>query len=1356
MSDTNNKFFDQPILNSPYKYPKQYWELDNQGQPTQIIIESRRPAKFITPIPKPKKRKDKAKQGQLVFDEGKGLSTEDQQYDPTSIINELRQHVDKWRNLPDQNTWDVTPETKRLLQHWRDHKFNSIRPFFCQIEAVETAIWLTEVAPKSNKIGKSFLEHLENANNDANPGLSRLALKLATGAGKTTVMAMIIAWQTINAARRPTSKNFTRGFLLVAPGLTIRDRLRVLMPNDPDSYYANRELVPNDMLPELQKAKIVITNYHAFKLRERIELAKGNRRLLQGHGEDLNTLETKGQMIQRIIPDLMNMKGIMVLNDEAHHCYREKPNTKDVDDLKGDDKTEAKKNNEAARLWISGLEAINRKLGIRRVIDLSATPFFLRGSGYAEGTLFHWTMSDFSLMDAIECGIVKLPRVPVADNIPGGEVPKFRNLWEHIRTRMPKKGRGKAKNLDPLNIPVELQTALEALYGHYEETYKLWKKSNIPVPPCFIVVCNNTSTSKLVYDYISGFIQVLEDGSSKTINGRLKLFRNYNEQGNQLGRPNTLLIDSEQLEPGDALDKNFRNMAADEIERFRREIIERTGDKSQSENITDQDLLREVMNTVGKEGRLGESIRCVVSVSMLTEGWDCLDSQTEILTPSGWQGIGQVTKGQMIYSWNPNNQNMEIVPVLEYGEREVRSREQMVTIKSQHFDIRTTEGHRFYIKYRDSRAGGVLSKNTLVKTGLQLYERKSSYALPLAAELSEPFSGIPLTDDEIRLIAWFMTDGGFSGCNVNIAQSKHYHHDIRALLKRLNLDYSERIVKARSGAYPNSKPYYQFRIPKGTHNGSLKRNGWEKYADYLDKSVSEKLHQMTKGQFLIFWQEMLKGDGEQIKDKSGWLWCNEKSQVDAYTHMAIVRGLTASYNSRITDSGKTVYRVSVRKRQWITTDPSDDRSSKISLEEPKLGEVVWCARNKNATLITRRNGKIVILGNCNTVTHILGVRAFGTQLLCEQVIGRALRRQSYELNEEGLFNVEYADVLGIPFDFTAKPVVAPPQTPRKTIQVKAVRPERDHLEIQFPRVEGYRIELPNERLTAKFTEDSIFELTPAEVGPSKTENQGIIGEGVELGLEHLNDMRTSTIIMYLTKRLIYTKWRNPGEEPKLYLFGQLKRITKQWLGSYLVCKGGTYPAQLMYQELADIACERITAAITSSHIDDKPVKAVLDSYNPTGSTIHVNFNTSKTTRWQTDSRKCHINWAICDGDWEVEFCRVAESQPHIKAYVKNQSLGLEVPYRYGSTMKTYIPDFIVQVDDGHPDPLNLIVEIKGYRGEDAKDKKNTMDSYWIPGVNNLKTYGRWAFIEFKDVYLIEDEFEDMFNSTIDSIVAETA
>ena len=396
--------------------------------------------------------------------------------------------------------------------------------------------------------------------------------------------------------------------------------------------------------------------------------------------------------------------------------------------------------------------------------------------------------------------------------------------------------------------------------------------------------------------------------------------------------------------------------------------------------------------------------------------------------------------------------------------------------------------------------------------------------------------------------------------------------------------------------------------------------------------------------------------------------------------------------------------------------------------------------------------------DANTVTHVLGVRAFGTQLLCEQVIGRALRRQSYDLNEEGLFDVEYADVLGIPFDFTAKPVVAPPQPPRETVHVWAISPERDHLEIRFPRVEGYRVELPEERLGADFNDESTLLLTPDLVGPSRTRNEGIIGEGVDLTLVHTGDLRRSTLLFHLTQRLLYTKWRDPGDEPKLYLFGQLKRITREWLDNHVVCKGGTTPAQLMYRSLADMACERITAAITRRHEDERSIKAVLDAFNPTGSTRHVNFNTSKSTRWQTDARTCHINWVVCDSDWEAEFCRVVEAHSRVRAYVKNHALGFEVPYRFGSVARRYRPDFIVLVDDdnGEEDPLQLVIEIKGYRGEDAKEKKAAMDTYWVPGVNNLGTFGRWAFAEFTDVFEIEAHFGQVIANAIEAQADDSA
>src|SRR5579883_2573506 len=322
-------FFKRPILNSPYECPTRHWELDGEGQPTHRVAGSRRRAAFVTPIPPPKKRKRGAQTG-FVFDEGKGLSSERQQYELTSIINEVRSRVSAWRALPNEREWLVTPETALLLRHWRHHAFGSVRPFFCQVEAIETLIWLSEVAPQV-KGARKFLDHLAAANAQANPGLDRLALKMATGAGKTTVMAMIIAWQTVNAVRRPQSPRFSRGFLVVTPGITIKDRLRVLEPQDPDSYYASRELVPPDMLDDVLKADVVITNFHAFQRRERLELSKGGRALLQGRGPEIATLESEGQMLQRVMPSLMGMKNILVMNDEGHHCYREKPPDDDGD-----------------------------------------------------------------------------------------------------------------------------------------------------------------------------------------------------------------------------------------------------------------------------------------------------------------------------------------------------------------------------------------------------------------------------------------------------------------------------------------------------------------------------------------------------------------------------------------------------------------------------------------------------------------------------------------------------------------------------------------------------------------------------------------------------------------------------------------------------------------------------------------------------------------------------------------------------------------------------------------------------------------------------------------------------------------
>lgn len=996
----SQSFYEQPILNSPYEVPTRYHALDDDRQPLeQPPIEGRRPCDFVTPVPKPKRKSLKGKQASMLFEDAEGLSDKDQEYNPKPIINEIRQHVASWRALRSDRDWGVTPTTARLLHHWRRTEVEGLRPFFCQVEAVETVIWLTEVASGQKRYGHLW-EHLKGANAASSPDLMRIAMKMATGAGKTTVMAMLIAWQAVNAVRSQTSTHFTRGFLIVTPGITIKDRLRVLLPDDPDNYYQHRDIVPGDMLGDIRKAKVVITNYHSFKRRETMSLSKVGKGLLQGRGEAPTTIETEGQMLQRACGELLAMKNVVVINDEAHHCYEERPQGS-IEELKDpDSKAEAKENKEAARLWINGIKTLKRKVGVRAVYDLSATPFFLAGSGYVEGTLFPWVVSDFSLMDAIECGIVKLPRVPVADNLPIADMPIYRKLWDHIGKEMPKKGAGKSGDLDPLKLPTELLTALDALYNHYVEVDDAWRRAGIPVPPVFIVVCNNTATSKLVYEWISGWDRPNEDGELINVHrGHLELFRNYDEHGNRLARAPTLLIDSVQLESGDKIDDAFKKVASAEIEQFRRERQERTGKAEDAEDIDDAELLREVMNTVGRVGRLGENIRCVVSVSMLTEGWDT-----------------------------------------------------------------------------------------------------------------------------------------------------------------------------------------------------------------------------------------------------------------------------------------------------------------------------------------------------NTVTHILGVRAFGTQLLCEQVVGRALRRQSYELNAEGLFDVEYADVLGIPFDFTAKPVVVKPTAPKVVTRVQAVKERiatKPDLEIAFPRVEGYRVDLPDERITAEFTEDSRLRVDPSMIGPSRVTMQGIVGQGVELHAEGLGDQRPSAIAYDLAAHLL-KRFGEHGDLP-VHLFGQVRRVVRQWLDEGYFEPKNVPNGVLNYLEIKDQAAERIFLACQRYEHGPSRIKAILDPYNPKSSTRHVNFTTSKDT-YSTDPRRSHVNHVVCDSSWEAELGRVLDTHPKVLAYVKNQGLGFEVPYRDGSTSRRYVPDFIVRLDAGAPEPLNVVLETKGYRKGDAQLKAETMKTMWVPGVNNLGTFGSWAFAEFTDVFEIESGF----------------
>jgi len=608
---------ENPILNSPYEPPARHFVLGPHG-PTGEIREGRRLSESFIPIPTGRRSRGPVEgEGQVALD----FDATGERREANSLINDLRPRVDRWRVLDYPR---VTPISRKLLQHWADPARED-RMLFCQREAAETAIYLAEVAGRHGE--PDFRHRVDEENRDHNDGLPRVALKMATGTGKTIVMAMLIAWQTANKAFNRRDARFTNRFLVVTPGITIRDRLRVLLPADNANYYRERDLVPPDLWPTLAEASIFITNFHAFLLRDAREIqgVSSNTRKLLRAGKPDPFRETESFMAERVLRDLGAGSGeIMVLNDEAHHCYHDKPLEAGTADA------EAKERNEGARVWFRGLRAITRKVGVKVIYDLSATPYYLGGSGYNEGYIFPWTVSDFSLMDAIESGIVKVPRVPVDDDA-AGMLPTYLTLWEHIGAELPKKAKRKAASDSEWVPPMELEGAMRSLYRSYAARFLTWERELEALgepPPVFIVVCPNTVVSKLVYDWIAGQQVEQPDGNEVLRAGALGLLSNVVD-GTWVRRQRTILIDSAQLESGDAMKQDFKEAADHEIDVFKAEFRRRYPG-ADVEHLTDEDLLREVMNTVGKRGKLGEHVRCVVSVSMLTEGWDA-NTVTHIL-----------------------------------------------------------------------------------------------------------------------------------------------------------------------------------------------------------------------------------------------------------------------------------------------------------------------------------------------------------------------------------------------------------------------------------------------------------------------------------------------------------------------------------------------------------------------------------------------------------------------------------------------------------------------------------------------------------------------------------------------------
>jgi type III restriction enzyme len=584
--------------------------------------------------------------------------------------------------------------------------------------------------------------------------------------------------------------------------------------------------------------------------------------------------------------------------------------------------------------------------------------------------LFPWVVSDFSLIDAIESGIVKIPRVPIADNTPNG-LPTGGELWLRIREQLssfaPRKNVLSRSERRQSQIPKELEGALHSLYAHYDREYQQWASDPDALalgrtPPVFIVICNNTRVSKRVFDWITGYEtgQAHPDGAPVAAPGHLSAFSNV-ENHRWRPRPHTILVDSRQLASG--------------------------------EDSTDEDLLREVLNTVGKPGRPGEAVRCVVSVSMLTEGWDV-----------------------------------------------------------------------------------------------------------------------------------------------------------------------------------------------------------------------------------------------------------------------------------------------------------------------------------------------------NSVTHILGIRAFGTQLLCEQVIGRGLRRRSYTVNERGHLDPEYAEVYGVPFAFIpcagTRPEARDTEPPTRPARVRAI-PERavrfPWVEITYPRLAGYRHEVPPDRLEARFSTESRLILS----------TQGLPARTANAPLDDLRGKRMQEVAFALA-RLVLTRYfpaNDPAGDPggaQVWLFPQVLAITRQWLAECLCCEDRVFPQMLLLDELAHAAAEKIHRSIAAGSPGESRIRAIPEPNNALGTTALVSFD-SRRERWRTREDKCHINYAIVDSDWERGFVQTLEQTPEVKAYVKNVNLGFKIPYMHEGRPGHYYPHYLVRVDDGHgeADLLNLIVEHPGRHLERKEAKVDAAQKLWVPAVNAERIWGRWAFQEIR-------------------------
>ena len=933
----------EPVLNRPHEEPTRYWQLAEDNTSTGESIDGRRLSQALVIVPKAR---------------GTQLRIATTSAEQNELVNLIRDAVAGWRKA---HYPGATTATKQLLWHWRS-EVNDPRLFFAQVEAAETLIWLTEANASQYPVLAKVRRDLAEANRDYNNDISRLAVRMATGTGKTAVMGMVIAWHAVNAATHARHRDgrYSTCFLAITPGHTVRERLVVLHPAHPQNIYDEMRLLPESKRSVLGAVKVEVVNFQAFQRRDRLSAASSDAKKLLRAGRKSPELESMAAVLNRVLRGFPSGRGapkVCVLNDESHHCYLPEAGrrTSEDDDTK------------AAAIWFGALEGLRDVERLGPVYDFSATPIFIEGTDRRE-RMFPWVVSDFPLMDSIESGLVKIPQVPVDDDSASEQV-RWRNLYANTSPKTVKRGA----------VPAELNRALTALYHSYAQKFNQWMHPDdpaktMPTPPVFIVVANNIANASAIADHIAGWSEKHRDGSVEYHEGACPLFTNYRSDG-PTERVHTLLVHS-QLE-GEASLSGAIKAQANRL-------------KSPDDDGDDRDIVRGALNSVGRPGGLGEHIRCVVSVQMLTEGWD-----------------------------------------------------------------------------------------------------------------------------------------------------------------------------------------------------------------------------------------------------------------------------------------------------------------------------------------TR------------TVTHILGYRAFSTQLLCEQVTGRALRRSNYDnFDDEGRLVAEYAEVIGVPFDFM--PVKRPgddPEPPKPRYEVYSIPGRRDH-RIEFPNVEQYLTE--SRGASFQLDRERVIQWVPK--GTNEAELAGSVG--VTKTISARVNMREQQTRMRIAAGLV-RRWGQRLDENgaswrarQRFLFFDANRIVNQWV------------------LLANVN-EFHFDGLGSSHLE-QATKEIDDACEPRGGGGHdrlvasfgqpmlldtsgVRFETSLADRRSTENSE--LNIAACHSYLEAACARMLDKHPEVTSWARNFRLGWSVPYLWEGVWHRYEPDFVARLFAGREDDaaVHLIIECKGVPDEHSERKKKSVITRWIPAVQSAvqlpSWLRRWSFVE---------------------------